>query len=31
MVDIIRLYPEFLKLTGGGKLSKDFYDVARVA
>jgi len=31
LVDIIRLYPEFLKLTGGGKLSKDFYYVARVA
>ena len=31
LVDIVRLYPEFLKLTGAGKLSKDFYYVSRVA
>ena len=31
LVDIVRLYPELLKLTGGGRLSKDYYYVARVA
>ena len=31
LVDIVRLYPEYLKLTGAGKLSKDFYYVSRVA
>ena len=31
LVDIIRLYPELLKLSGGGRLSKDYYYVARVA
>ena len=31
LVDIVRLYPEFLKLTGAGKLSKDYYYVSRVA
>ena len=31
LVDIVRLYPELLKLTGAGKLSKDHYYVQRVA
>ena len=30
LIDIIRLYPEFLKLTGAKKLSKDYYYVKRV-
>ena len=31
LIDIVRLFPEYLKLTGAGKLSKDHYYVSRVA